>query len=130
MSINPRHHPLGPSCPSTRLSCYIARQAGWAGNTYNSALDLHGIGYHKGVTCPHRKLFDEEWATPGSVLHTEAQARGNICADELWLIANNVRRNASFWDPNEGHGIRMPVKWDYVLDKIYNAAPWEEACGP
>lgn len=126
----PRHHPLGPECPSTRLSYHQARQAGWASSQYNSALDNHSIGRHNGKLCPHRTIFDAEHSTPGTELHKEAQEREGICADELWLIISSVRRCASFLDGNEGHGIRVPMKWDYVLDRILNAAPWEEACGP
>ncbi|KAL9626945.1 MAG: hypothetical protein Q9204_006922 [Flavoplaca sp. TL-2023a] len=127
----PLHHPLGRSCPSTRLSYHQAKQAGWPGPQYNSALDLHGIGRHHGKLCPHRKIFDSEFNTPGTEIHTEAQGRGGgICADELWLIINNHRRRASFQDGNEGYGITAPNKWDYVMDRIFNAAPWEESCGP
>lgn len=126
----PRHHPLGPECPSTRLSYYQAVQAGWPGPQYNSALDLHGIGRHNNNLCPHRKIFDSEFSTPGTVIHSEAQERGGISADELWLIINNQRCCASFQDGNEGYGVRVPNKWDYVMDRILNASPWEESCGP
>ncbi|KAI4222250.1 MAG: hypothetical protein LQ349_007673 [Xanthoria aureola] len=127
----PRHHPLGPGCPSTRLSTSQAKQAGWACVQYNSALDNHSIGRHAGRTCPHRIIFDCEVSTPGTELHKEAQARGGICADELWLIISSIRRCLSFQDGNDGgHGIRLPIRWDYVMDRILNAAPWEESCGP
>ncbi|KAL8753636.1 MAG: hypothetical protein Q9199_004903, partial [Rusavskia elegans] len=85
----PRHHPLGLDCPSTRLSCHQATQAGWAGSQYNSALDSHSIGRHNGKLCAHRTIFDAEHSTPGTELYKEAQERGGICADELWLIISS-----------------------------------------
>ncbi|KAL8910665.1 MAG: hypothetical protein Q9172_007805, partial [Xanthocarpia lactea] len=125
----PYHHPLGPNCPSTRLGTQQAQLVG-IGRRYNSSLDTHGIGRHQGQTCPHRIRFDAEASTPGTELYQAAQERGGICNDELWLRINELRRRAAVWDGNDGYGIRFPDQWDHIMDRIMNAAPWEEACGP
>ncbi|KAL8857700.1 MAG: hypothetical protein Q9178_005735 [Gyalolechia marmorata] len=125
----PYHHSLGPNCPSTRLTTQQAQLVG-IGPRYNSSFDTHGIGRHQGQTCPHRIRFDAEASTPGTELFQAAQDRGGICNDELWLRINELRRRAAVWDGNDGYGIRLQDQWDCIMDRIMNAAPWEEACGP